>query len=85
MVAITRWRSRCPLLGLGRVETPAFNVREEISSRFRKFENQKCSQPSLREDDRENNSAYSWLVCVFTQPGSFATEMGCPRDVRFSP
>ncbi len=22
---------------------------------------------------------------VFTQPGSFATEMGCPRDVRLSP
>src|SRR5258705_8398408 len=39
-------------------------------SRFRKFENQKCLRPPLREDDRENNSAHSWLVHVFTQPGS---------------
>src|SRR6266478_3142695 len=60
-------------LGLGRVKTPTFNLRVEIPSRFRKFENQKCLRPPLREDDRENNSAHSWLVHVFTQPGSFAT------------
>src|SRR6266403_652556 len=57
-------------LGLGRVKTPTFNLRVEIPSRFRKFENQKCLRPPLREDDRENNSAHSWLVHVFTQPGS---------------
>src|SRR5713226_7869195 len=58
-----------PALGLGRVKTPTFNLRVEIPSRFRKFENQKCLRPPLREDDRENNSAHSWLVHVFTQPG----------------
>src|SRR5258708_36267107 len=57
-------------LGLGRVKTPTFNLRVEIPSRFRKFENQKCLRPPLREDDRENNSAHSWLVHGFTQPGS---------------
>src|SRR6478672_4546215 len=57
-------------LGLGCVKTPTFNLRVEIPSRFRKFENQKCLRPLLREDDRENNSAHSWLVHVFTQPGS---------------
>src|SRR5258707_15216531 len=56
--------------GLGRVKTPAFNLRVEIPPRFRKFENQKCLRPLLREDDRENNSAHSWLLHVFTQPGS---------------
>jgi hypothetical protein len=72
-------------LGLGRVKTPTFNLRVEIPSRFRKFENQKCLRPLLREDDRENNSAHSWLVLVFTQPGSFATEARCPHYVRFTP
>src|SRR6267142_1139999 len=71
--------------GLGRVKTPTFNLRVEIPSRFRKFENQKCLRPLLREDDRENNSAHSWLVHVFTQPGSIATEMTHPRYVRFTP
>ena len=56
--------------GLGCVKTPTFNLRVEIPSRFRKFENQKCLRPLLREDDRENNSALAWLVHVFTQPGS---------------
>ena len=59
-------------LGLGRVKTPTFNLRVETPSRFRKFENQKCLRLLLREDDRENNSAHSWLVHVFTQPGSKA-------------
>src|SRR5260370_12521832 len=57
-------------MGLGRVKTPTLNLRVEIPSRFRKFENQKCLRPLLREDDRENNSAHSWLLHVFTQPGS---------------
>src|ERR1700676_4713362 len=62
-----------------------FNLRVEIPSRFRKFVNQKCLRPLLREDDRENNSAHSWVVHVFTQPVSIATEMGCPRYVRSCP
>src|SRR6266446_427745 len=61
--------------GLGRVKTPTFNLRVEIPSRFRKFENQKCLRPPLREDDRENNSAHSWLVHVFTQPGSLTNTL----------
>src|SRR5258705_3274068 len=54
-------------------------------SRFRKFENQKCLRPPLREDDRENNSAHSWLVHVFTQPGSKADLAVERRNVCSSP
>jgi hypothetical protein len=72
-------------LGLGRVKTPTFNLRVEIPSRFRKFENQKCLRPLLREDDRENNSAHSWLLHVFTQPGSIASFRGCANDFRTTP
>jgi hypothetical protein len=65
------------VMGLGRVKTPSFNLRVEIPSRFRKFENQKCLRPLLGEDDRENNSAHFWRVHVFTQPGSFAYARTC--------
>jgi hypothetical protein len=61
------------LMGLGCVKTPTCNLSVEISSRFRQLENQKYLRPLLGEDDRENNSAHSWLVHVFTQPGSFAS------------
>src|SRR5258705_9537675 len=71
--------------GLGRVKTPTFNLRVETSSRFRKFENQKCLRPLLREDDRENNSAHSWLVHVFTQPGSKTDFDTRNHQVRFAP
>ena len=71
--------------GLGCVKTPTFNLRVEIPSRFRKFENQKCLRPLLREDDRENNSAHSWLVHVFTQPGSKTEVAALRRDVCFAP
>src|SRR6202022_660321 len=64
-------------MGLGRVKTPTFNLRVEIPSRFRQFENQKCMRPLLGEDDRENNSAHSWLVHVFTQPGSTTSVRQC--------
>src|SRR4030081_1938672 len=69
-------------LGLGCVKTPTFNLRVEIPSRFRKFENQKCLRPLLREDDRENNSTHSWLVHVFTQPGSSSEVSRLARHVR---
>src|SRR5213075_2545208 len=72
-------------MGLGRVKTPTFNLRVEIPSRFRKFENQKCLRPPLREDDRENNSAHSWLVHVFTQPGSKAALTAPKSNFRFPP
>ena len=69
----------------GCVKTPTFSLRVEIPSRFRKFENQKCLRPLLREDDRENNSAHSWLVHVFTQPGSSTDVTSLKCDVRCSP
>src|SRR6476619_3764764 len=72
-------------LGLGCVKTPTFNLRVEIPSRNRKFENKKCLRPLLREDDRENNSAHSWLVHVFTQPGSNAEVGARSRHVRYPP
>src|ERR1700681_534205 len=72
-------------MGLGRVKTPTFNLRIEIPSRFRKFENQKCLRPPLREDDRENNSAHSWLMHVFTQPGSSSDSGERDCEVRFTP
>jgi hypothetical protein len=71
--------------GLGCVKTPASNLRVEIPSRFRQFENQKCLRPLLGEDNRENNSVHSRLGLVFTQPGLIATEMGRPRYVRSAP
>ena len=71
--------------GPGCVKTPTFNLRVEIPSRFRKFENQKCLRPLLREDDRENNSAHSRLVHVFTQPGSIASLQRCPDHFRSTP
>src|SRR6478672_6496163 len=67
------------LLGLGRVKTPTFNLRVEIPSRFRKFENQKCLRPLLREDDRENNSAHSWLVHVLRSQGQKRKSRLCGR------
>jgi hypothetical protein len=72
-------------VGLGRVKTPTFNLRVEIPSRFRKFENQKCLRPLLGEDDRENNSAHFWRVRVFTQPGSKAALTAPNRDFRYAP
>src|SRR5216684_2964734 len=73
-------------LGLGRVKTPTRNLRVEIPSRFRQLENQKYLRPLLLgEDDRENNSAHSWLVHVFTQPGSIATFWPCANHFRSCP
>src|SRR5467141_1065983 len=72
-------------LGLGRVKTPTRNLRVEIPSRFRQLENQKYLRPLLGEDDRENNSAHSWLVHVFTQPGSIATFWPCANHFRSCP
>src|SRR6476660_6392428 len=88
---VDRWTSprglcrvKTPTFNL-RVEIPTFNLRVEIPSRFRKFENQKCLRPLLREDDRENNSAHSWLLHVFTQPGSKAALTGPKSDFRSTP
>jgi hypothetical protein len=68
-------------MGLGRVKTPVCDLRVEILSRFRQLENQKYLRTLLGEDDRENNSAHSRLVHVFTQPGS-KTEI-VPRNSDF--
>src|SRR5713226_7388947 len=66
-------------MGLGRVKTPTCNLRVEIPTRFRQLENQKYLRPLLGEDDRENNSAHSWLVHVFTQPGSKSRRLGVSK------
>jgi hypothetical protein len=66
------------------VKTPTCNLRVEIPSRFRQLENQKYLRPPLGEDDRENNSAHSWLVHVFTQPGSNCDKQACRWRVRSS-
>src|SRR6267142_2299354 len=71
--------------GLGRVKTPTCNLRVEIPSRFRQLENQKYLRPLLGEDDRENNSAHSRLVHVFTQPGSFPDVARRTCDACFTP
>ena len=72
-------------MGLGRVKTPTCNLRVEIPTRFRQLENQKYLRPLLGEDDRENNSAHSWLVHVFTQPGSKTEVSALPRYFCFTP
>jgi hypothetical protein len=72
-------------VGLGCVKTPMCNLRVELLSRFRRLENQKYLRQLLGEDDRENNSAHSWLVHVFTQPGSKAEVAAFPELVRCSP
>src|SRR5258705_10913198 len=71
-------------MGLGCVKTPTCNLRVEIPSRFRQLENQKYLRPLLGEDDRENNSAHSRLVHVFTQTGSKKEVSGIARHVRFA-
>ena len=71
-------------VGPGRVKTLTLNLRVEFLSRFRRCGNQ-LHWRLLLESNRENNSARPWLKRVFTQPGSIATEMGSPREVRLSP
>jgi hypothetical protein len=53
-------------MGLGRVKTPTFNLRIEISSRLRQFEKQHRWRSPSGEDTRENNSARSSRSHVFT-------------------
>src|SRR5258708_36852575 len=38
-------------------------------------------RPLLGKDDRENNSAHSWLVHVFTRPGSKPEVSALPSQV----
>src|SRR6266516_5133764 len=42
-------------------------------------------QPPSKEEKRENNSAHSLLVHVFTQPGSKAALTAPKTDFRFTP
>jgi len=68
--------------GPGCVKTPTFSLRGEIPPRFRRFENQQRWQPLSEAHNRENNSPHSWLVHVFTQPGSSADLVQPVRHVR---
>src|SRR5258705_10205758 len=42
-------------------------------------------QSPPKEEKRENNSAHSLLVSVFTPPGSIASVWRCPSHFRFTP
>jgi hypothetical protein len=72
-------------MGPGCVKTCASRERGELFSPFSFFDCdcQCCSFPIQRNRDKRSTRKFD--VGVFTQPRSFATEMGFPRDVRFSP
>src|SRR5258707_9258291 len=57
----------------GCVKTPTANLRKEP-----------LSQSPSKEEKRENNSAHSLLVHVFTQPGSQTEVRARNREVRFA-
>jgi hypothetical protein len=68
-------------LGLGCVKTRKSNLRIEISSRHRRFEEQKRWRALSAEKNRENNSAPSSRADVFTRMQRTPKSI----DVRFDP
>jgi hypothetical protein len=69
----------------GCVKTPTSDLHVELLSRLGGIRKEPLCQSPSKEEKRENNSAHSLRVHVFTQPGSFSIELGCPRHVRFPP
>src|SRR5713101_7056474 len=55
----------------GCVKTPTSNLQVESLSRLRRIRKEPLWQSPSKEEKRENNSAHSLLVHVFTQPGPF--------------
>src|SRR5713101_1231834 len=53
----------------GCVKTPTSNLQVESLSRLRRIRKEPLWQSPSKEEKRENNSAHSLLVHVFTQPG----------------
>src|SRR5229473_272894 len=56
----------------GCVKTPTSNLQVESLSRLRRIRKEPLWQSPSKEEKRENNSAHSLLVHVFTQPGSIS-------------
>jgi hypothetical protein len=56
--------------GPGCVKTPTSNLRAESLSRLRSIRKEAICQSPSEEEKRENNSARSLRVHVFTPPGS---------------
>ena len=72
-------------LGPACVKTRASKECAELFSPFSSFDcdSQCCSFPIQR--NRDEISTRKFDVGVFTQAGSFSTELGCPQHVRFTP
>ncbi len=66
------------------MKTPTCNLRVEIPSRFRQLENQKYLRPPLGEDDRENNSAHSWLGVKLRQASMSVASPLIPQHQTFA-
>src|SRR6476620_7382115 len=68
----------------GCVKTPTSNLSVESLSRLYSIRKEPLWQSPSKEEKRENNSAHSLLVHVFTQPGSKADFVTARPDVRFA-
>src|SRR6266699_2319907 len=67
------------------VKTPTSGLRVESLSRLRQIRKEPLWQSPSKEEKRENNSAHSLLVHVFTQPGSKAALTAPKSNFRFTP
>src|SRR6266851_3873672 len=65
----------------GCVKTPTSNLRVESLSRLRRITKEPLWQSRSKEEKRENNSAHSLLVRVFTHPGPKG-DIGVRKSVR---
>ena len=60
---------RMSLVGPGCVKTSTSDLRVELLSRLGEIRKERLCQSPSKEEKRENNSAHSLRVHVFTQPG----------------
>src|ERR1700676_284780 len=72
-------------LGPGCVKTPTSNLCTELFSLFSSFDGDCQSCSFLIQRNRDKLSTRKFDVGVFTQAGSFSTEAGALRHVRFTP
>src|SRR6476620_6411927 len=68
----------------GCVKTPTSNLSVESLSRLYSIRKEPLWQSPSKEEKRENNSAHSLLVHVFTQPGPKSDFVTARPDVRFA-
>src|SRR6266404_5442057 len=66
------------------VKTPTSGLRVESLSRLRRITKEPLWQSPSKEEKRENNSAHSLLVHVFTQPVPEADILGCRNEKALS-